>query len=387
MDKESENHSKEERSTISRRSLMAGTAALGMGGLATGQPMPASEGGARLAEHQAPDGLAPLGMLDQRFPITYQDSVPHAVRVITDYFAALSRRDVPGMAECLHFPFASYEGVDPVVVNTRAELSRRQPASMSIARDPERWSEQDGYMKEGSYDVFGNLEVVTCDPVNVCVALTYYRYGPDGKRILRSQGIYAITNNDGRWAIQLMSTIMTPADMMHIAYPDTAEIASRLRINHDLAFQYGDGAYDEGTYQYGTIASVTNDVVRVFFQGSGNMDPYRVKGVTSRLTIQENSPRNRREYGKETFDRYRAQFRNLGVGKFGFVYGVYPETEVLHCAAEKAHIVSGAIRYTASGEEINYNRHLYLVTLKPGRWGISGSFSYVCPHDRSNDVA
>lgn len=387
MNKGNEDIPQLSKTKISRRRVLECTAALGVTGIAAGSTEATDNADALSSdEFAAPDELAPLGMLDQRFPITYQNSIPDAVRVITNYFAALSQRDVPGMAACLHFPFASYEGVDPEIVNSEQEFKQRQPASMSIAQSPERWAVEDGYMKPGSYDVFGDLEVITCDPVNVCIALTYYRYGPDGKRILRSQGIYAVTNNDGRWAIQLISTIMTPADMMHIDYPDTAAIASRLRINHDLTYQYNDDAYDADTYQYGTIASVTNEVVQVFFQRLKNMDPYRVKGVKSRLSIRESKPENRRQRDDTTFRDYRAQFRKLGVGNFGFVFGVYPETRVLHCAPEKAHIVSGAIRYTAAGEEINYNRQLYIVTLRQGRWGISGSFSYVSPHDRANDI-
>src|SRR5262249_34665824 len=153
--------------------------------------------------------------------------------VIMDYFAALSRRDLKGMADCLHFPFASYEGVDPVVVNTVADFMKQQPASMSVAKNPQRWSDHEGYITPGSYDVYGNLEILTVEPVNVCVALTYYRYGADGKRNLRSEGIYSITNNDGRWAIQLISTVLTPAEMMHVTFPDTIEIVRRLRIDHD----------------------------------------------------------------------------------------------------------------------------------------------------------
>lgn len=366
-------------SLFGRRQVLS--AALGVGGLAVA-------GSARAAEAQdlrAPPGLAPLAMLDQRFPVTYQDSVPRAVEVITNYFAALSRRDLKALAACFHFPFASYEGVDPVVVSTVEEFMVRQPASLSVSMDPERWGPVDGYMKPGSYDVFGSLEVVTTDPVNVGIALTYFRYGSDGKRILRSEGIYAVTNNDGRWAIQLMSTIMTPADMMHVTFEDTIDAAKRVRINHDLAFQYHDKGYDVGTWQKGRVASVRNEVVQVFFQRISNIEPYRVKGVKSRLEVSENTARG--EMDEAYFRRYYAQFQKLGVGRFGFVFGAVPEERIIHAAAEKAHVLSGAARYTAAGEEVNYNHHLYVQTLKPATgWGIAGTFSYVSPHDRANDL-
>jgi len=62
--------------------------------------------------------LGPYALLDARFPMTYKTSVPEGVKVMTAYFAALSERDLKGMAETLHFPFASYEGTDPVSENT-----------------------------------------------------------------------------------------------------------------------------------------------------------------------------------------------------------------------------------------------------------------------------
>lgn len=375
-------------SSLSRREIVAGTAIAGVAAMAVVAPAIAqSVRPVSGAAPKAPEGLSQYGMLDQRFPITYQSTVPEAVTVITNYFAALARRDLRGMAACLHFPFASYEGVDPVVVNSQADFMQKQPASMSLAKNPQRGTANEGYIKDGSYDVFGHLEVLSCDPVNVCVALTYYRYGPDGRRLLRSEGIYAVTNNDGRWAIQLISTIMTPADMMHVKFPDSEESAIRLRIIHDMAYHYGVDAYDDIPYQYGPTASVTNEVVEVFYQRMGNMDPYRTAGVKTRLQVRDGGPRTAAQrHDAKYFTDYYNQFNKLGAGRFGFVYGIFPETRAIHTGHDKVHVISGAIRYAATGEELNYNQHLYVATLKPGRWGISGSFSYVSPHDRANDA-
>ena len=79
-------------------------------------------------------------------------------------------------------------------------------------------------------------------------------------------------------------------------------------------------------------------------------------------------------------------FPKLGVGEWGFVYGVLPDTRIIHSTVDKAHMLSGAIRFTTSGEECNYNRQLGVVTFNKDRWGMAGSFTYVCPHDRANDV-
>jgi hypothetical protein len=374
-----------------RRGFIKGAAAAGLLGAlgsasALGQPAP--QQGA-VEDPQAPKGLAPLGMLDYRFPMSYETSVPAGVRVLTQYFAALSRRDLKGMAETLHFPFASFEGTEPVVVQTADELMAHAPASMNMTENPERYTDHDGYLKPGCYDAFDSLEVIDSDPISAAMSLVYYRYEKGGKKVLRCQGIYTVTNNDGKWGIQLISTIFTPADMMNVVYNDTIEAAKRLRIDHDLSFQVCDKTVDH-SQQLGHSASVTNGTVQVFYQREKNMDPYRVKGVKSRLQVSENTPEKQAAAAHPTtpadYAYYRVLFPKLGVGNWGFVYGVLPETRIVHATVDKAHMISGAIRYTTAGEQCNYNRHLSVVTYRKGRWGITGSFSYIAPHDRANDM-
>ena len=77
--------------------------------------------------------------------------------------------------------------------------------------------------------LFGGIEVFNSDPVQVNLALTYDRYGASGNKLLRCQGVYCVTNNDGRWGIQLMSTIFTPGPQVGMQFPDSAMIAHRLR--------------------------------------------------------------------------------------------------------------------------------------------------------------
>jgi hypothetical protein len=376
-----------------RRGFIKGAAAAGLLGAlgsasALGQPAP--QQGA-VEDPQAPKGLAPLGMLDYRFPMSYETSVPAGVRVLTQYFAALSRRDLKGMAETLHFPFASYEGTDPVVVQTADELMAHAPASMNMTENPERYTDHDGYLKPGSYDAFDSLEVITADPISAAMSLVYYRYEKGGKKNLRCQGLYTVTNNDGKWGIQLMSTIFTPADMMNVVFEDTMTAAKRLRMTHDLAFETCDRTLENGPFQLGTIASVTNGTVQVFYQREkDNMDPYRVKGVKSRLQVSEATAESVAKMSQPStpadYEYYRVLFPKLKVGNWGFVYGVLPETRVIHATVDKAHMLSGAIRYTTAGELCNYNRHLSVVTYKKGHWGIAGSFAYIAPQDRANDM-
>jgi hypothetical protein len=387
--------SRDDDATTDRRGFIKGAAAAGLLGAVAIAPKlahaAAAEPQGAVEDPQAPKGLAPLGMLDYRFPLTYETSIPAGVRVLTQYFAALTRRDLKGMADNLHFPFASYERTDPVVVETPEDLMAHAPASMNMTMNPERFTDHDGYMKPGCYDVFDGLEVISADPISSAMALTYYRYGSDGKKILRCQGIYTVTNNDGKWAIQLMSTIFTPAEMMNVVYEDTITAAKRLRMTHDLAFDISDRTLESGPFQGGKQASVTNGTVEVFYQRvKNNMDPYKIKGVKTRLKVSDITPEDIAKRSQPStpadYDYYRALFPRLKVGNWGFVFGVLPETRVIHATVDKAHMLSGATRFTTAGEECNFNRHLSVVTFKKGHWGIGGSFAYFAPHDRANDM-
>jgi hypothetical protein len=377
---------------LDRRDFIKNVAAAGLLNATAATPALGQVGQSQGAaeDPQAPGGLSPLGMLDYRFPMTYESSVPAGVRVLTQYFAALARRDLKGMADALHFPFASYEKTNAVVVNSIDEFMAHPPASMNLTLNPERFTDHDGYLKPGCYDAFDGLEVIAADPISAAMSLVYYRYGSDGKKLLRCQGIYTVTNNDGRWAIQLMSTIFTPADMMHVEFADTVTAAKRLRMTHDLAYDTSDRTLENGLFQTGKSASVPNGTVEVFYQRQKNMLPYHIKGVKSRLNVADPTPeaiaQRSRPSTPADYDFYRALFPRLKVGNWGFVYGVLPETRVLHATVDKAHMLSGAIRFTTAGEECNFNRHLTVVTFKKGHWGMEGSFAYIAPHDRANDM-
>lgn len=379
-----------------RRDFIKGAATVGLlGAVGLAPTIARATQQASADDPAAPKGLAPLGMLDYRFPMTYENSIPTAVQVLMQYFAALTRRDAKGMADTLHFPFGSYEGVNPVAVQTPEDFLAHAPASMNLTEHPERFTDHDGYLQPGCYDAFDSLEILASDPVNVSLALTYYRYNKAGKKILRCQGIYGVTNNDGKWGIQLASTIFTPADMMNVTFNDTVETARRLRITHDLAFNVGDHQLEAGVFQLGKVASVAAGCVQVFYQKEPSMAPYRFKGIKNRLTVNDAQPGMVEKHFNfdpskpgtpDDYAFYRALFPKLGVGEWGFVYGVLPDTRIIHSSVDKAHMLSGAIRFTTSGEECNYNRQLGVVTFTKGRWGMAGSFTYVCPHDRANDV-
>lgn len=378
-----------------RRNFIAGASAGLVGALAltssASAQQNASSRAAAAQDPQSPAGLGPRAMVDNRFPLTYETSVPEGVRVLMQFFAALSRRDLKGIADLVHFPFVSIEGTEPVVVDTPEKLLAHAPASLNMTENPERYSDHDGYLKPGTYDVFDGLEVLNCDPVLAGFAMRYNRYASDGKKLLRCEGVYSVTNNDGRWAIQMMSTIFTPAQMIGVAFTDTIEAAKRCRIDHDLAYQVSDRSVDAPTSQLGTTAAVANLGGQPWTLGPDGraMDQFKVKGIKTRLRVSQVTPENRPHPSADPvsdYAGYRALFPKAGVGSWGWVYGVLPETRVLHATFDKAHMFSGAIRFNTAGEECSYNSDLSVITYKKGHWGRVGTLAYTTPHDRSNDT-
>lgn len=378
-----------------RRNFMAGAASAGLlGALAlTTASAQQTSSSSSAQDPQAPAGLGPRGMVDNRFPLTYATSVPEGVRVLMQYFTALSRRDLKGMADLLHFPFVSIEGTEPVVVSTPDQLLAHAPASMNMSQNPERYTDHDGYLKPGAYDVFDGLEVLNCDPVLAGFAMRYNRYGSDGKKLHRCEGVYSVTNNDGKWAIQMISTIFTPAHMTGVVFTDTIEAAKRCRIDHDLAYQVSDRSVDAPTSQLGTTAAVANTGGQPWTLGPDGraMEQFKVKGIKTRLRVTEVTPESRARIRPSAdpvsdYAGYRALFPKAGVGNWGWVYGVLPETRVLHATFDKAHMLSGAIRFNVAGEECSYNSDLSVITYKKDHWGRVGTLAYTTPHDRSNDV-
>jgi hypothetical protein len=337
-----------------------------------------------------PAGMSPRGIPDLRFPMCYKESVPAAVRVMTQYFAALGERDLKGMAEMLHFPFGTFERTEAVVVHSADELMARAPASMNMTEHPERFTHRDGYLKPGCYDILDGIEIFNSNPVAVNLSLNYKRYGPDGHKLLRCQGIYCVTNNDGKWAIQGMSTIFTPTHMVHVAYNDSIAAARRLRQDHCLAYMNNDQQAVWGPIrQLGLNLSVSAGGPTWELAPEGNykaLEAIRVKGVKTRLTATSYT-QEMLDNSRVDFAAYRAVWPHLGLGNWGWDFAdAPPGGRVIHADLEKVHAFQGASRYTTSGEYINDSVEMDVITYKKGRWGIGGLFGYMTTHDRANDV-
>ncbi len=379
-----------------RRNFMKSAAAAGLLGAAgvvsaLGQPVQAAQQ-AETAEPNLmpPPGMSPRGIPDLRFPICYKESVPAAVGVMTQYFAALGQRDLKGMAEMLHFPFGTFERTEAVVVRSPDELMSHAPASMNMTEHPERFTDHDGYLKPGCYDVLDGIEIFNSDPVAVNLSLNYNRYSADGYKLLRCQGIYCVTNNDGKWAIQAMSTIFTPANMLPVVYNDSITAAKRLRQDHCLAYMNNDQQAVWGPIrQLGLNLGVGAGGASWEVAAQGNykaLEGLRVKGVKTRLST-ESYTQEMLDNTHIDFEAYRALWPHLGLGNWGWdLADAAPGGRVIHASIDKVHAFQGASRYTTCGEYINDSVEMDVITYKKGRWGVAGLFGYMTTHDRANDI-
>ncbi len=103
--------------------------------------------------------------------------------------------------------------------------------------------------------------------------------------------LLTVTNNDGGWALQAMSTIWTPDHAwLSVEYADVIEITKRLRIDHDLSYNVSDRVVEPpalrgsrlsvssgGSPWRGILVPAPPDVQAI--------DEFKVAGVKSRLTV------------------------------------------------------------------------------------------------------
>jgi hypothetical protein len=387
-----------------RRTFMKVASAAGLMGAAGIAPAVAQAQAA--GESSAEDPKAPAGLKttpDLRYPLCFQVPATQGVRVMMDYFAALTQRDAKGMADSMHFPFGSYEGIDYVVVKSADDFMAHAPASMNLTENPERWTDHDSYLEPGAYDLFDGVEVINSNPISCNLALSYNRYSADGKKLLRCEGIYYVTNNDGRWALQKASTIFTPAEMLGIEYPDAITAAKRLRIDHDLQFMHREAlpesqppfpTWEEALEQIPADAPTVHSqqfqrYQRMGSNNNGAMAEFRVKGVKSR--VGPNAPADNLDSIKKplatptNYPEYRDSFKVLGLGPWGWVYGTRPEARIIHHTVDKVHVTTCAARFTAAGNLINADSQLMVATYRRGYWRLSGGLGSVMVHDRGND--
>ncbi|MPZ98618.1 MAG: hypothetical protein GEU80_04615 [Dehalococcoidia bacterium] len=233
---------------------------------------------------QKPEGIHPLGQPDARFPVFYEQSVPNGLRVMSEFFIALARRDLEEIADLMHYPLASYEGTEPEVIESREQLLASPPKSLNVT------SQGKSHIQPGAYDLLDGIKIHVYNPVGAGLSLTYSRFGEGGHKVLQCDGIYAVTNNDGKWGIQMMSTIVTPREMLHVTYPDAEQAAMRRGHDWMLGYTLRDQSVLNSTRLPGRSASAGLGNPRLNAGSARGGDPmagYRIAGVKSRLAVNE----------------------------------------------------------------------------------------------------
>jgi hypothetical protein len=359
-----------------------------------GQPRVPQARPAGADDFPKPEGLRTGAQLDSRFPVSFATPVSEGMRLMVEYFTALSQRNVSAIARTLHFPFAIYEDIEPIVIQSAADFVATPPPSLNPGNGKSR-------IMPRSYDLLEGINVHLYCPVGAAFSLSFTRYTPDGYKLLVSDGVYSVTNNDGRWAIQLASTIVREADFIGVTYPDAEAAATRAEQNYLAAFGYGNEAIlndpktSRGTYEppfpVGTRTASVN-----FGYGPRErsrdarenhpMSGWKTTGVKSRLAVATRSE----ETANRAIDTNLADFNALAGGSVG-TYAYTRDRPVrpvaIHATHDKAHILNGYFRYTADGTLISETRSVGIRIYKAGHWGSAGSLGQVTHHDRSNSKA
>jgi hypothetical protein len=332
-------------------------------------------------ELATPKGLRHGSQLDSRFPVSYETSVPEATRVIIEYFKSLSQRDMAGVAKSLHFPFALYEDIDPVVVESKTALLKNPPETINVTGKGKT------RVLKGSYDLLERLELQTFSPVGAVLTMSFMRYTPNGHKLAMCDGMYVVTNNDGKWAIELYSTIFTPSDYIGVKYPEVENAVFTRSRDWMLGYYNRDQAMLNRCRLPGKTAGLTIYGPRERAGNARNNIPmagYRAKGIKNRLRVTEMT-QEQIDSADANFDQF-AGWAGGGIGEWAYSLGL-PDIRVLHATVNKAHTMGGYIRFVGDHQVVSETRSPGIIVYRNGRWGMAGGpGNMMLHHDRSNSV-
>jgi hypothetical protein len=368
----------------SRREFMKGATAaglLGAAGLASALAAPGASPNA-----QENSGQPQADATDSRSTRSFRDSVPQSTKMLSQYFQALSERNLDGMAQLVHFPFLTHEGPQAQLVENHEQLISSPPLSMNVT------GKGNSKIVPGAFDILDSVQVHIFSPVGAGASLEYSRFDPRGHKIFSCHGLYGITNNDGKWGIEWMSTIFKPANQVgrDQSYNDPI-ISTAIHENHRDHVM---------ARKFNNLPELRQSVFDPYPHGSLSLGPtpvrdatgrvkreYQIEGVKTRLRYSKGDTQE--EMDKQTFGE--AQFaKNSGASVGGWALSIeIPETRVLYASAEKGHFYSGYYRYTEDGTVISEYRYVGALVNWEGRWygnDISRTIGQVLYHDRSYDV-
>ena len=352
-----------------RRNFIKDTAAislLGAAGMASGLVSPAA------ASPQAPAQASPTtDQVDCRFPVAFENSLPQGMRLLTQYFSALNRRDQRAMADAFHFPFVTYEGIDTVIVESADQLLSSRPPSLNVTGTGQH------KIRQGSYDILDRIELLLYGPCGAGFALDYSRYHPDGHKLFAVSGIYGVTNNDGKWGIEYMSTIFRPADQVHTTWD--AE-AFALRSIHDSYRDHDLGRKTSNATQVMKSSQAPGKWASVSLAAGST----KFEGIKSRLRVREITPEQILGPTAADLDNARKnqarfeEFSGGGLGKW-FQSLEIPSARVLSADMEKAHAVDGFRRYLEDGTLVSEAVFMTVLLYRDQHWQpIDGPAMFCC---------
>ena len=357
---------------------------------------------ADLAAAEPPAGWRDGAMLDGRFPVAFEQSVPAAMQIVMAYFTAIARRDLAAIAETLHFPFAIYEGVQADVYESARAFLAEPPRQFDFTGAAPVKGHGGLSVMPGSYDMLAGLELHTFNPINVGLALSFTRHAPWGEKLEICEGVFAVTNNDGRWAIQLASTIFTPAFQEPVVYRDAVEANLRHGRDWMLGWSHSDAqllasrrpspgrqASVSGGTKVRDVDPVGGPMAGNFLASARSRKPmaiYGTEGVASRLSVRQvaTGEQAQAHTPQSQFDNFNNSARG-GFETYGYTL-VLPNQRVLHATVDKAHTFGGYIRYTPQSEIISETHSLGIMTYVDQAWGAAGMLGQCLYRDRTNDV-
>lgn len=323
---------------------------------------------------QEAEKLKPKAVFDHRHPVMYEESVAMGVTVLMRYLAALQRHDLKAMAEQMNFPHASIEEIDVVVIESAEDLVKSPPPSMDVNALP-----------DGGFDLFMGVESHTSDPVRAGLTMSYSRHKADGTKLLVCDGLYVVTNNNGRWGIQISSTIFTPVEFIGIQYQEA--IDDVFKKGHDwmegwsrsdaFLLDSGRSMLGKSVHLYPNITGINSKTGRP----RPTMDHIFRENVENRLRVTETTEIRPGTYN---FEDFRKNVASHGVGGYDFTLYRH-DARVVHQSRNKVHVAGGYTRFRKDGTPISTTWGLGVHVRRDLKWGSVGGTGNTIHYDATNN--
>jgi hypothetical protein len=262
-------------------------------------------------------------------PHVHQDPVLEAERLVRARFAAWNRADSRGLRAVLHVPHVSLPGHRLAIRESEPDLLR-SPDFRALA-SVEGWHAS----------ALDDVDVHQSSPDKVHCAVRFGRNAADGARYANGQAVYVVTNQEGRWGIQVSSVTLRPIGV--------------------------GGADDDDAVEAAT------SVLRRWVDARDGDDPVALRRLVhlpfvdvdgARLLVRRSGTALRRDIDQRTVPR---AWRHSDVG----------EVHVRERSAHKVTLEAEIVRYDAGGAPVARHPALVVVTHLQGRWALQVYSSFL----------